>query len=64
MAEVGKTKCMEFGCKTFGDYHDIYLKTDVLLPANVCEKFRAQYIIMFLILRFTFHPPVCPGMLY
>ena len=29
-----------FGCKTFGDYHDIYFKTDVLLLVGVFEKFR------------------------
>jgi hypothetical protein len=29
-----------FGCKTFGDYHDIYLRTDVLLLADVFETFR------------------------
>eukprot|EP00760_Papus_ankaliazontas_P009483 PhM_4_TR14086/c5_g1_i4/m.107049 len=27
-------------CNTFGDYHDIYLKTDVLLLTDVFEKFR------------------------
>jgi hypothetical protein len=28
-----------FGCKTFSDYHDIYLRTDVLLLADVFETF-------------------------
>ena len=30
----------EFGLKHMGDYHDLYLKTDVILLANVFESFR------------------------
>ena len=29
-----------FQCKTFGDYHDLYLKTDVLLLCDVIKNFR------------------------
>ena len=29
-----------FDCQTFGDYHDLYMLTDVLLLADVFESFR------------------------
>ena len=30
----------QFGCRNLGDYHDIYLKTDVLLLADISKKIR------------------------
>ena len=30
----------EFGIRKLGDYHDLYLRTDVVLLANVYEAFR------------------------
>ena len=32
--------CSTFGCRTMGDYHDLYVATDVLLLADVFENFR------------------------
>ena len=29
-----------FGCRNLGDYHDVYLRTDVLILIDVFEQFR------------------------
>ena len=38
--ERSKKVWKEFNCNTFQDYHDLYLKADVLLLADAFEKFR------------------------
>ena len=38
--EYAKNVWQEFHCKTMRDYHDLYLKTDVLLLADVMENYR------------------------
>ena len=47
MSSISKEDCQhaqkvweEFGIRNLGDYHDLYLRTDVALLANVYEAFR------------------------
>ena len=47
MSEVKDENCehacsvwQEFRIRNMGEYHDLYLRTDVVLPANVFESFR------------------------
>ena len=39
---------VEFGLHNLGDYHDLYLRTDVILLANVYEAFRDTCLSSFL----------------
>ena len=39
-----KIACKDFGIKSLGKYHHLYLKSDALLLANVFENFRKMYL--------------------
>src|SRR5690349_17920157 len=42
--DFAHTVWKETACKTFGNYHDIYLKTDILILADAFEAFqKASY---------------------
>ena len=36
----GERVCKDFETKTLGKYHDLYLKSDILLLADVFQNFR------------------------
>ena len=38
----GKDVYHKFKCRSFQDYHDLYLKADVLLLSDVFENFRKR----------------------
>ena len=54
-----ETVFQKFNCKNLGDYHDLYLTTDVLLLADVFESFRDNCIKHYNLDPAHFY--TCPG---
>ena len=53
---VTQKRCKEFKMNNLGDYHDLYVRSDTLLIADVFEKFRNKYneIYMNLVLLISY----------
>ena len=49
-----------FGCESMADYHDIYLKCDVLLLADFFEKFRASCLAHYILVAVHYY--TAPGL--
>ncbi len=45
--EHAKRVWEDFGCKTLGDYHDLYVQTDVTILADVFENFIILLLLAF-----------------
>ena len=44
-----KRVCKDFKIKTLGEYHDLYLKNDTLLLADVLESSRKMYLKIYFV---------------
>ena len=53
---VTQKRCKEFKMNNLGDYHNLYVRNDTLLIADVFEKFRNKYneIYMNLVLLISY----------
>ena len=51
-----KRVCKDFEIKNLGEYHDLYLKSDTLLLADVFENFRKMCLKVYQLDLVKFHP--------